>query len=302
MKGVNIGNSRIIFEKYLSKKFDTQERRKLIEFATKSNYSEIPHDYSFVKVFVTSRTIYDAVNQALEKLDLIRGIWNYIINWSSPYRFTFGGKPNPINKIILGPIHTLQFTDGRLATDIWWYEPNYFGPIKPYQSNPLDFEKIKHSESNIRKKIDKLNYSTDLDKAIIRYTKALDERDMSNAYLKLWGVIEFLTGTTKGTSHEVIAKRVASLYEYRDFHLHALRILKDFRNSYVHNGEETNELEIYLNQLKNYVESLIQFHLINKFHFKSITQAAEFFDLPTNKEQIKYKIKLYNFMKQYRRY
>jgi len=125
----------------------------------------------------------------------------------------------------------------------------------------------------------------DMESAIIRYTRAFDERDMNTAYMKLWGVLEFLTGTSKNQGY-VTAKRVASLYKFRDFHLVALKILKEFRNSYIHHGKEMNDLGVYLNQLKNYVETLIHFHTTNQFNFKSIAKVAEFFDLPVNEAEL----------------
>ena len=302
LNNIYLDNCRLIFENYLSLRFNNQDRKKLLSDAARSTPAEIPDDYSFVRVFVSSRSVFDAANKALENLDIIRGIWNYIINRSFSYRKSFIGKPDPINKIILGPIHTLHDLEGNLACDKWWYEPNYFGQIKTYNPSKNELNKLKKSEKFVRMRLKNLNYRDEIESAFIRYSKALDERDITSAFLKLWGVLEALTSTTKGTNYEVTAKRVASLYQERDFHYHKLNILKEYRNSYVHSGEEPNEQETYLIQLKNYVESLFQFHLTNKLNFSSIQRAAEFFDITANKKELNYKIRLLNNAKKFRNY
>jgi len=45
-----------------------------------------------------------------------------------------------------------------------------------------------------------------------------------------------------------------------------------------------SEIETYLYQLKNYVETLLSFHLQNKFNFDTIQEAAEFLSLPHEEE------------------
>lgn len=297
---IHIGNDRIIFENYLSKKFDTISREKTIEKAINLTCSKFPTDYSYVRIFVSSRSKNDAGIKALNNINFIRGIWNWILNGSPSFRKTFIGDPKPVNRIVLGPIHTLHNYDGKqMDGDEWWYEPNYLGPIKPFKPDEGLLQKLQDSQIRIRRKIKKLKYADDLRDALIRYSIALDDRDMFSAYLQLWGVLEFLTGSSKYNNLE---KRVSSLYKSRDYHRQVLKILKEFRNSYVHAGKESNEIESYLFHLKNYVNLIIHFHITNTFHFDSINDFAEFLDLPSSEKEFKYKLKLYNYAKRIRNY
>ena len=302
MRRINIDNNRIVIERTLHKRFHTSERNDLINLASKSIIGNLPTDYSYVRIFGTSRSVYGAANQAIDILNFFRGIWNYSVNRSFSFRRTFGGKPSPINRIVLGPIHTLHNYDGSLAVkNQWWYDPGYYGPIKPYFPNEKDFSTLMKAQQYMRKRISNLNYSKDIVSGIVRYCKALDERDMTSSFLKLWGVLEFLTSTTR-TSYDVTIKRTASIYQKRDFHLQVLKVIRDYRNSYVHSDEETEEVETYLIQLKNYVESLIHFHLTNGHNFFSLSDSADFFDLPVYEKDLLKKLKLLKYAVKFRHY
>lgn len=291
----------VVIENNLTNRFISDNWEKLIKKASTSIYADLPKDYSYVRVHVSSQSIYDAANQALDSIDFIRGIWNWVINKTFTYRKTFIGSLNPINKLILGPIHTIHNIEGELLTNNeWWYEPSYLGAIKTYNPNPNDLNILIKSQTNIRKAINRIQYSKDLRSTLIRYTRALDERDMTSSYIKLWGILEFLTDTHHGSSHNVTVKRIASLYEDQNYNSQVLRILKEYRNSYVHSGNETNEIETYLVRLKNYVDTMLHFHITNKFHFKSIENAAEFLDLPASEHELIYKMKLYKYAKTFR--
>ena len=300
---IYLHNDIIIFENNLSEPYINDKTKELLKRASSWLFSDLPKDYSNVRIHVSSRSIYNAANQALENVDFIRGIWNWVLNRSTTYRKTYGGMQSPINRIILGPIHTLHRINGDFITpNEWWYEPSYLGAIKTYNPTQDDMNKLYQSQFIIRKKINKLQYLNDIKSAFIRYAKALDERDLTSSYIKLWGILEFLTNTNNGPSHDITVKRASSIYKEREFHFQVLRILKNYRNSYVHSAEETSEIETYLFRLKNYVDSLFTFHINNTFHFESIEKAAEFLDLPVDKKEFKFKLKLYNFAKSFRHY
>ncbi len=297
---IHIGNNRIIFNNFLPDKFNTKSRNELIDGASKSTPAKLPTNYSSLRVYVSSRSYQDAANQALDNINFIRGIWNWVLNCSFTFRKTYSGKPEPINKIILGPIHTLHFPDGKLAApNQWWYEASYWSPVKPFYPNKRELGILYNTQNNIRKRINRLNYSKDIQSTLIRYASALDERDMTSAYVKLWGILEFLTNSN---NYETLTRRVSRLYQEYEFHKQVLDILRSFRNSYVHSGQETNEIETYLIRLKNYVDSIIRFHILNEFHFNSIEKVAEFLDLPINEKEFKYKFNLYNYAKRFRHY
>jgi len=121
---IHLGNTLIVFEKNLPKRFK-QEANNLLRDAKQSLFADPPADYMQVRVHVSAKSIHHGAKQALETLDFVRGVWNWAYNRRHFIRETWGGKSKPVNQIILGPIHTLHNSNGYLAaTNNWWYEPS----------------------------------------------------------------------------------------------------------------------------------------------------------------------------------
>jgi hypothetical protein len=211
---------------------------------------------------------------------------------------SFGGKRKPINKIILGPLHTLHTSTGHLATtDTWWYEPSYMGAINPLSLSQNELESIYRTLQTVRKWLAKHKYAEAIQNAIIRYSRALDERDFATAFIKLWGVLELLTDTI-GASYDTAIKRTAFLFEEREYHLQILQHLRRHRNLSIHFDKDNSEIETCLYQLKYFVEHLIWFHLNNVFDFSTLQDAASFLSLPHDNSVLKNQIaKLRNAQK-----
>jgi hypothetical protein len=286
-KRIRLGSALVIFEKSLPTKFHKESETQL-SLAQLTLFADRPTNYLRVRVCVSAKSIHHAAEQALETLDFIRGIWNWILNRSRPSRrIIFAGKPQPVNSVILGPLHTLHTPDGKLVpSDVWWYEPSYLGEVKLFTPNQNDIERINQAFNVVRKAFKKHKYPEVVHDAIIRYTRALDERDYTTAYLKLWSILELLTDTGKA-GYDTTVKRTAFLFKEREYHLQILKHLKKYRNSSVHLDKENSEIETYLYQLKGYVETLIHFHINNEFGFETIQEAAEFLDLPSDEEVLR---------------
>ena len=286
IKKIKTANTSIIFENTLPAKFH-KETEALLKNAEYSLFANRPTNYLSARVFVSAKSIHHAADQGLETLDLIRGIWNWLLNKRYSSRMSWAGKPEPVNNIILGPIHTLHKPSGELAaTEVWWYEPNYLGAIRPFNPKQTEIDGISKSFTYVKKTLNKHKYPQVVQNAIIRYTRALDERDWTTAFLKLWSVLELLTDTGKA-SYDTTVKRTIFLYQEREYHFQVLQHLKKYRNSSIHLDKGNSEIETYLYQLKNYVETLIGFHLNNKYGFESIQEAAEFLGLPHEEEVLK---------------
>ena len=248
----------------------------------------VPSAYTRVVISCKGRTYSEAINSAFESFDYLRGIWNFLINRLTSRRL--GGERNPVNQILLGPIHTLHKKDGKLATTNFWYESFFDGKTKIY-----DIEKnygyIKKNENYIRNKIKKIKYGNDLKKAFIRYSNALDYQDHNYSLLNLWSVLEFLTATLNDRYDTTIARTIF-LYSDRDLAKQILEHLRDVRNKIVHGTERDERASYLVFQLKGFVEELLLFHIRNKLNFNSINEASQFLDLSYNKETIKNKIRL----------
>jgi len=254
----------------------------------------IPQKYLFARIHVIAKSAFEATGKAFANLDLIRGIWNLGLNRKRYLSISYGGKQRPINRIILGPFHTLHEPGGKLSTDTFWFDPHFNNSVQPYQFDNQDEKDYVISFAKlVRKKLRTIAYSDDICEGIIRYTRALDYSDYDIAFLKLWSVLEFLTNTLKAKYDNTI-KRTAFCFKEYDFHCQVLNHLRDYRNKSVHTGSSDNSgVKIYIYQLKRYVEELLIFHLSTKMKFSNIESASEFLDLSQDAEFLREKCQLY---------
>ena len=217
---VHLGNNIICFDRSPSKKF-IKASSQIMQQAEQSTIGDMPKDYTFVRVFVSAREVNEAADKAIDTIDFIRSVWNWQINRKTNFVFPTGSKPDPINKIILGPLHTLHYPNGEIAASTtWWYEPNYIGPIRTYNGRE-EWEKLLKFLEKIKSRLSKHKYADTLKNGLIRYTRALDERNLQNSFLRLWSVLELLTNTEK-ESYDVTIRRTAFLFEDVDYHRQVL--------------------------------------------------------------------------------
>jgi hypothetical protein len=253
---------------------------------------KIPTNYLATRVLVSAKSTNEAAEKAFQSLDLIRGIWNLSLNKMTWLSISFGGKPKPINNILLGPFHTLHERNGNLRTDNFWYQPN-FESMEPYGfSKKEEYDYFISFTKFIRNKLKRCPYQKFISEGIIRYTRALDYSDYEVAFVKLWSILEMLTYTLKETYEKTI-KRTAFIFKDYDFHYQVLNHLREFRNKSIHSpGSGSDESKTYLYQLKRYVERLLIFHLTTKNRFPGLSSMGEFLDLPPDPELLKTKCKL----------
>ena len=278
----------ISFCSFLPKVYD-EAISEIIEHARYSIAGKIPTNYMYVKVSVSAKSHDEAANKALDALNLIRGIWNFFENRKHGIRIS-SGKRYPVNKYILGPLHTLHKPNGKLATKNWWYNLEYVYQIRPYDPSRI-IEKLYKFESSVRKLIQKSEYSSDIDTAILRYARALDLTNWEDAFLRLWSVLEHLTGMSRNDRYEVIVRRAAFVFGGEKYARQVLTYLKDYRNRAVHSDSENHDIEAYMYQLKRFVEALIRFHLGNKYGFKSLADASRVLGLPCDRQELRKKRK-----------
>lgn len=293
---VYIDGSCIIVHAHLNKVSQYSRSHKINE-AQHSITNDFPSNYAIVTVSVSARSSADAADKALDRLDVIRGIWNLRHNRETDMRISSGSR-SPVNSIILGPIHTLHDYNGKLATDSWWYEPQYQGQIQPFIDNAMAENMYKYMVK-FRSHLKKSNYESDISTAVVRYVRALDSRDWDDSFLKLWGVLEFLTGTLND-NYKVTIRRASYMFADKEYAHQVLSHLRDYRNKSIHAGSSSNFIESLIFQLKRYVEFLIEFHVSNQFRFMSIVEAAEFMSSPSDMASINRKIKILQYAQHFR--
>ncbi len=276
---VKINFCRNIPQTYIDESFDLRKKTNILKEKI------FPENYQFVKVFVKARSIYEASNQALDALDLFRGILNLFINMHHGWRISFGVKAKPVNNIVIGPIHTLHYPHGKLASkDVWWYETSYIEPIssfdlEKYQENFFTFYK------DFSGRLKSIPYSSIIKNSILRYTRALDEVNFYNAFMKVWGILELLTGWDSN-NYDVMIDRLLFLFKDREHEKQIIRFLRFYRNSLIHEDSANEEIEAILYFAKNFAEQLILFHVFKKFDFDNIQDAVKFLDLPKTKDDL----------------
>lgn len=258
-------------------------RKNILNSAKDALYSAPPHNYLPVTVTLNARSEHEAADKAIDAFDFVRGVWNLFLNSSLTFRITTG-KRYPFNKIVSGPLHTLHKTNGELATSQWWYEPQFLGTQGLY-AKKSELEQAHSYFEIFRKALRKSNYKNEIITSVQRYVRALDSWDWEDSFLRLWSVLEFLTGTTYG-SYKITAKRAAYHFSNRNYAYQVLIQLRNYRNKSVHTGSESNDIESFIMQLKQAVEVLINFHALNSYKFGSLDEAGEFMDLPYSKEDL----------------
>ncbi|KPL19057.1 MAG: hypothetical protein AMJ92_05015 [candidate division Zixibacteria bacterium SM23_81] len=287
LKWIRISDCSIIFKRYIPQKYN---RGEIPKKARRFIHSDFPKDYTVAIVKVRARSVYEASSKAIDTIDLLRAIWNFYYNQVNLSRMTFG-KPGRINQIILGPFHTLHNLTGELATETFWYRPNY-EKISTCKDISKDWDDLRKYEQLIRKNISKSKYRQELQRMILKYSQALDESDLNKSFLELWSLLESLTFNPQ-TSKDAI-KRAIFFFQNRDYHNQTLRILKDYRNKYVHESEQSVEIiESLVYQLKRYVEKLLTYHIFEGPKYSSVEEMEQFLDLPDDISLLKKRVKLY---------
>jgi hypothetical protein len=276
-KNILIEGCRIRFlEKTYPKKFTGRDE--LIK-NSREVIDGTPLGYAKVIVSLKSKSAKDAVTRALRVVDIKRAIWSIL---SNPGMELMGQQWKPINKVRLGGAHTVHKERGGIATEMFWYEPNF---VKAIPFSPLG---IKNFKSNSRWALKQLNaspYSDLLKEALLRYVRALDERDQNVALIRLWGALESLT-TPSEANYDMLTRRCSFLFKERDYHKQVLEHLREYRNSSVHAGDQSERAKTNCFQLQFYFHHLLIFHLNNSNTFKSLEEANKFLDLPSEKGEL----------------
>lgn len=221
-----------------------------------------------------------AAKRCLYSFDYLRGIWCLLTNTSAEF---IGGNPDiPINNIRLGLAHTAHKENGNVASSIYWYEPNFI-PIEPFKIK--DIKNFIKGYNWLINQIEKSKYSKQLIESVVRYVRALDEKDHNVALIKIWNALEYLTSPNQA-NYDLITRRCAFLYKDYNYHKQILEHLRENRNLNVHAGEQLGKAKTYCFQLQNYFRTLINFHAEWIDDFKSLEEANNFLDLPTNVDEL----------------
>lgn len=241
-------------------------------------------EYRLVMVTSVGRSKYEATDNALKSLSLLRGLWSLFATYGS-WTIHGGSSPRrkPIGVIHTGPIHTLHLTNGALVdNDLYWYEPD-FTEEQPIFQPSKGWEQIEKNRRWAMKRLSTLEYRQDLETLLIRYVDALDQSNPSIAFLKMWGILERVTDTIGGNYDETINRVVWTFHtESRPVTRNMLQSLRFRRNQYVHSGSSGGESDQVAYMIKYFVDPHLVRLISNPFKLKSIEEYGEFLSLPTD--------------------
>ncbi len=258
------------------------------EFMSDDYPEDVPlKQYAHTWIHVRGRSPQEAMDRAVEVLDLRRGIWNFALNRGTGATFPPPTR-GPINEVLGGPLYSLHRRDGSLAVEYDWVDPEYSGPRLSTKVQ-VKWGEIVKDEEGVRATLKRSPYRETLEDALRRYCRALDLVDLSRAFLELWGLLETLTGISPQASHNSVVGRASFIFadEQRKTHEQVLHHLRRHRNSYVHAGEGANRAGAFLHQIRFYAEQMLLFHLQNSRYFSSMDRAARFLDLPPDTRDLR---------------
>lgn len=246
--------------------------------------------YAAAWIHVRGHSLTEAMDRAIEAIDLRRGVWNFALN-----RGTGATLPpperGPINEVLAGPLFSLHRRDGSLAAEYDWYDPEYSGPRLSSKA-PRKWAQVEQDEAGIRVALKRSPYQSALEDALRRYCRALDSVDLTRSFLELWGLLETLTGIGIGDGYDTLVKRASFIFaeQERETHEQVLYHLRRHRNTYVHAGGGSGETGAYLHQVRRYAEHLLLFHLRTAGRFPSLKAVTHFLDLPAEASGLRHLI------------
>ena len=249
-----------------------------------------------ITVALNARDALEAAETAFDRLLLWRGIWNLFVNRRSGMRISFGGgaSGHPVNQIVPGPLHTMHHPDGKVAlTGQWWHSPG-LEDVRPESLGATTYARIKKFEKWVRRRLENAAIAPETTRLLMAYCSALDEPELSSAYLALWGVLEQITGTDK-RSYEDLLRRASFLYRDAPFARVLLEHLRDTRNRMVHRGQSIDDPERMVYLLKRYVEDELIFLLRNARRFRRMDEFRSLLDLPPDLGELRERLRMHRW-------
>lgn len=275
--------------KKISARFDRIKRevcRVVKHYSLASESLQSSWNYPLVTMKLKARSIWEAYQEGQRSLDIVRAILNLHENMHTNMRIS-SGRRNPVNKLLLGPIHTVHDSKGRIQDDIFWQEEDF-----RVSQNLFDYTKRENRRKTFYDSAHKLlrqsRLRAEAEEALIRYCRALDDRDWVNSFKQLWSKLEYCTGSSR-MNYDHTIKRAASAFGDYQYFLEMGKHLRDRRNALVHARYEEPQAEILLFQLKRLVEPTLVRLVRNSPRFDSIEDFGSYLEQPRDMEMLKRK-------------
>lgn len=241
-----------------------------------------PSNYQWLIAQVRAKSAAAAFKKAMDMIDLQRSLWCLMGNTQMSISF---GTPSfsPINAIRLGGHHTLHNPGGGSARDGLWYEPNFTSTKPHHFDNPTVV--WKNSKWALHR-IESCHYGYRIAGALVRFVRALDQADPDSAFVRLWGALEALV-TPDIADYDALVRRCTFLFQDGPYHRQVLEHLREYRNSHLHGGVESNHARTHCFQLQMYFVQAVWFFISHTDVFSSIEEVNRFLDHPADLKVLK---------------
>lgn len=238
--------------------------------------------YLQVKVTTRGRSTHAAVADALDALNLLRGLWSLFATvraWKLSGGIT---SHEPIGVIHMGPVQTLHTSSGTPVDNVFWYDPD-FVEDRPLFTGKGKWPQIEQNRVASMKKMAELGYRRELEGLLVRYAAALDQRNPDLAFLQMWSILEKITSTGVMKYDETI-KRAIWPYakDVRPIVKDMLEALRHRRNQYVHSGKGAGDADRIAYSIKEIIDPHLLDLIRNPFEVKSLEDYGRILDLPTD--------------------
>lgn len=255
-----------------------------------------PQNWMAVRVSALGRTPEEAFYSATESLETIRAIWNFRENVVLIHQ-TNSPTDKPVNKFRLGPFQSIHHPNGSLASRYFWYQQPYLAtdyPGTPYRFSKNEWQQKQKYERRFRNSINKIPYQEQFIEILREYNSSLDRPDVENNFLRLWTMLENLTGINEDPKlqYDSLIQRASFIWRERKTTKIILEHLRQARNNFVHQSVSHEEIRTCFYQLLWIVNKLIEFHFHSAGKFKSIEELGHFLQLTKDETTLKRHIKL----------
>lgn len=260
---IQLFESNIKFYKRIPYKFNSRE-----QILEKLNADTIA-DQHYYKCIVSTLTDSNEIGIHLRNLNILRALFSLYNNYS--FQMLTALQKKPINRVCLGPFHTLHNLKGEpLGTNVG-YE------LKFIELEVIEIKQRKRLISKIINQIEKSPYKEELKTSLELYVKALDDYDANISLVLLWNALDKLTNECPG-NYDKIIDRAKIIFGNASHHPQVINTLKIVRNDYVHNMNHNKKARSYCYELQMYFKYIFFYHLSSLSHLNSMTEALAAID------------------------
>ena len=243
------------------------------------------NEYCWLRREVIGRDEAAAGELGLALLDEWRGVVNYTLTYDRMRIWFEAGYPDPVNRLVAGPVHSIHDPKQSTPSDMFWWEPSHLKPIPTLEFGE-HLDRVQKLLATYRSRVGRSRAGPAIRQLFVRYARALDDRDMHSAFLKLWGVLEVASDTTLQRYDETI-RRAAAVWTDRKKARAVLQHLRNHRNDLVHRGTESSSPGEMVYSLKTYVDELLGRLVGNAPDFDSLAEFGTYLDLLRRPDDLK---------------